>query len=452
MAVSAEIQEKMLEEAISATPTFQVDTNDPQFKEIEDYYDQKEIDVNTTYGDMIANNPYNGWDEKLEANRQQQEQVANDRLNLTLDQIEQQKEQTQKDYIKEQSAAYVDWQKQSNPYGVNAEKMASAGLSNSGYSESSQVAMYNQYQKRVGTARESLQQAIVSYNNMAAEARMQNSELMQQIADSFLEQSMKLSIEGALYNNQLITELMARQDALRAAEQAEWNSVYDRLWAEESMKYDVWKYQDNQKFTAEQAQMDRDHQERLQTLDQEFEAKENQLNREHDAAQAELDRKHDKELLAAKNKQEKEMAEINYQNEKKLLAEKLANEKALLDYEYQKKKTAITGSSGGSGSGSSGGSYSSAKVGIGTSSSSAKGNPYVTNQKTNYTTKTPINKESVLALGKPYSEAELADLVSEGKVISYVKDGELHFRWNPTLPSFKIKNGGTSSGGGSGRW
>ena len=116
--------------------------------------------------------------EKWGAEQKKNQQAQTD---FAIEKIEQQKDQTQKDYTKEQSGAYVDWQKQSNQYGAEAEKMASSGLQNTGYSESSQVSMYNTYQNRVATAREVFSQAVLAYDNNIKEARLQNNAVLAEI-------------------------------------------------------------------------------------------------------------------------------------------------------------------------------------------------------------------------------------------------------------------------------
>ncbi len=135
-----------------------------------------------------------------------QTQLQQQQTDFAIQKIEQEKEQTKKDYLKEQSAAYADWQKQSNPYSVNAEQMASMGLTNSGYSESSKVSMYNTYQNRVATARDSFNRAILNYNNAITEARLQNDALLAEIAFNALQQQLELSLQGFQYKNNLIIE------------------------------------------------------------------------------------------------------------------------------------------------------------------------------------------------------------------------------------------------------
>ena len=130
-------------------------------------------------------------DDYVTAQKKNQEKA----LGITLDKLDKSINEAEADYNKEQSAAYADWKKQSDPYGVNAEKIAGAGMSGSGYSESSQVRMYSAYQNRVAVARESYNRAIADYNIAIEEAKNQNSSLMAEITYNALIQSLELAME-----------------------------------------------------------------------------------------------------------------------------------------------------------------------------------------------------------------------------------------------------------------
>ena len=131
----------------------------------------------------------------IEAGIKEQEDILNQQTDFTVKQIEQKKEQAQKDLEKEQAAAYGDYRKQINPYGVNAEIMASAGLTNSGYSETSKVAMYNAYQNRVATARAVYETAKTNYEIGIQEAKIQNSVALAEIRANALKQQLEFSLQ-----------------------------------------------------------------------------------------------------------------------------------------------------------------------------------------------------------------------------------------------------------------
>lgn len=87
--------------------------------------------------------------QNLEHQKALNEQIINTGLQKTQNEVERQKKEYDEEATKSAKALYSDYKKQSNPYGANAEQLASQGLNKSGYAESSQVNLYNTYQKNV---------------------------------------------------------------------------------------------------------------------------------------------------------------------------------------------------------------------------------------------------------------------------------------------------------------
>lgn len=441
MAVSEEIQEQVLKEATSATPDFSTDYTDERFAQNDQRYEEQKTELDHTYGGMIESTDkfYKDLNDSLKNQADTQAQIQQENTDFAIDLIEQQKEQAQKDYIKEQSGAYGDWQKQSNPYGVNAEKMASAGLDKSGYSESSQVSMYNTYQNRVATARETLQRVIQEYNNNINQAILQNNAALAQIYADLSVQQTQLALEGFQYKNQLVENLADRKIQLESDHwQRELAIMQQQNW-ENQMAEEYRQFESNQKFTAEQNALDRQHQEKLQTLQQEFTAAQAELDRQHDKAMADLEQKYKIDYLNASTEKEKELLKIQHQNDIAKLNQQLANEKAILKYEYDLKAqnaTKISSSSGGSSSGSSGtkisGSSGSSSKSSSTTIRNVGGGSFGTS------TIKSLNMQSILNLGYgPISESYLAKLVSEGKVRIVNKNGVGYAEKVVQLPSVR---------------
>jgi hypothetical protein len=192
---------------------YEIDYNDKRFEDVEAEKNTALGNINSTYDNMV-NQADQFYQEQINASKEwadKQAQLQQEKTDFAIDQIEQQKEQTRKDYIREQSGAYVDWQKQSNQYGANAEVMAAQGMAGTGYSESSQVSMYNTYQNRVATARDSYNRAITNYNNAITEARLQNNSALAEIAYTALQQQLELSLQGFQYKNQLVLDKASTQ-------------------------------------------------------------------------------------------------------------------------------------------------------------------------------------------------------------------------------------------------
>ena len=172
--------------------------------------------------------------------------AQNQMTDFTISEIEREKEKAQKDDTKEQSGAYTDWQKQSNAYGVNAEQLAGSGLRNSGYAESSQVAMYNQYQARITAARESYQQVVADYNAAITNARIQNNATLAQIAMDAMQKRLEITLQFAMKNTDLLTAKAQNVASLKQQNFSNYMSVYNSILDENKLAEQIRQY--NQSF------------------------------------------------------------------------------------------------------------------------------------------------------------------------------------------------------------
>ena len=239
-----------------AEPNYAIDYEDERFKQVEQEKQQAIGELDQKYNDMIGESD-KYYQEQIEASKQwaeQQKQAQQAQTDLLIEQQNQQKQQAEKSYKREQTGAYVDWQKQSNAYGANAEQMAANGLTNSGYSESSQVAMYTTYQNRVATARESFNLAVLNYDNNIKEATLQNNSKMAEIAYQQFQAQLELSLQGFQYKNQLILEQTNKKQELDNIYNARWQNVLQQMNTENSMAEQVRQYNEKMAFEQQQAQ------------------------------------------------------------------------------------------------------------------------------------------------------------------------------------------------------
>lgn len=106
------------------------------------------------------------------------EKTQNEALDKQLDfykqNIEQQKKNAQQNYETEARRAENDYVAYNNPYGYQAEMMASKGQLNSGISQTSQLGSYNAYQNRLATANKTMQDAFTQYDLDMNEAIINN--------------------------------------------------------------------------------------------------------------------------------------------------------------------------------------------------------------------------------------------------------------------------------------
>lgn len=180
--------------------------------------------------------------DRVDASTAEQEKVLNEQTDFAIKKLEQQEEYAKKDYIKEQSGAYVDWQKQSNKYGANAEQMAAQGLTNTGYSETSQVSMYNQYQNRVAIARESFERTKTEFATAMTEARIQNSVALAEIAAKANEQKLQFMLQSLLQVDALRGELEDRKLAIKSHYNTKYQNVLDQINTEDALQLEKEKF------------------------------------------------------------------------------------------------------------------------------------------------------------------------------------------------------------------
>lgn len=243
-----------------ATPNYDINYDDKRFTEVTTEKNEALSDLESTYGGMISDSDKyyqqqigasKQWAETQKKNQQAQTDFA-------IEQINQQKQQAKEDYTKEQSGAYVDWQKQSNAYGVNAEQMAAQGMTNTGFSESSQVSMYNTYQQRVVAARDAYTRAVLNYDNAIKEARLQNNSILAEIAYNALQQQLTLSLEGFQYKNTLLLDKVEKKTALEQMYHQRWQDVLKQINTENALKEEVRQAQENEAYRNAQLELERE--------------------------------------------------------------------------------------------------------------------------------------------------------------------------------------------------
>ena len=376
-----------------------VNYDDKRFDQVETDKQQALTELEQTYAGMIDKSD-SFYQQQIEASKQwadQQSQLQQEQTDFTIEQIEQQKQQAQKDYIKEQSGAYADWQKQSNPYGVNAEQMAQSGMTNTGFSESSQVSMYNTYQNRVMAAREVINQAILNYNNGIKEAQLQNNSILAEIHAQALEQQLKLALDGFQYKNNLVLEQATKKVELDNEYYNRYLAVLDQINTENALA------EEQRQFDATYALQQKEFEEQIRQFNQSYQLQLKEFNeevRQYNQSYNEQVRQFNEEIarLKAKDAQEhkleiqklelqkQQLAEQKRQHdvEVKLKQQQLAEEKRQFDQQmaYQKQqaqKASTGGSKSGKISGGSSGSRSHSSSGgkiSGSSSSSSNSSNY----------------------------------------------------------------------------
>lgn len=219
------------------TPDYTVNQEDPRLQAQLKAGETKVAESNKVYDEMISQSDsfFKAQSDAAKQWGETQAKLQNEQTEFSIAQINQQKQQATQDYTKEQNAAYVDWQKQSNQYGANAEQMAAQGMQNTGYSESSQVSMYNTYQSRYTAARESYNRSILNYDNAIKDARLQNNAKLAEIAYQTLQTQLELNLEGFQYKNDLITTKMDKAMEIDQTYYSRWHDALQQINTENEL-------------------------------------------------------------------------------------------------------------------------------------------------------------------------------------------------------------------------
>ena len=238
----------------ASTNPYEIDYQDKRFTDVEDEKNKALTDIDATYGEMIGKSD-DFYNEQIQASKEweeQQKKSQQEQTDFTIEQIEQQKEQAEKDYRKEQSGAFRDWKNQSNQYGVNAEQMAAQGMGGTGYSESSQLAMYNTYQYRFVAAREAFTRATMDFDNDIKEAQLHNNSVMAQIAFDSYQKRLELALAGFQYNNQLLIEQSNKKLEVESLYYQRWQDVLAQMNSENSLAEQIRQFNESMALEREQ--------------------------------------------------------------------------------------------------------------------------------------------------------------------------------------------------------
>lgn len=216
-----------------------IDYNDQRFQQVNAEKQQALNNVNNTYNNMInqTDRYYNDLTNAAETYGKQQQDLQQQRTDFAIDQINQNKEWLRQDYTKEQKGAYQDYVNQTDAHGVNAEQMAQSGLLGTGYSESAKVSMYNAYQNRVATARDSYNRSVVDYDNQIKDAQLQNNATLAELAYNTLKTKLEYSLQGFQYKNDLIQTQLKMQNETEDRYYQRWSDVLKQINTEKAFEY-----------------------------------------------------------------------------------------------------------------------------------------------------------------------------------------------------------------------
>lgn len=304
----------------------------------------------TGYDDI--DNLQNQTNQLYEDQMKQQENMINASTQQTIAEIERNKQKAQQEADKTNRALYTDYQKQVNPYGVNAENLAEQGLAKSGLAETTKANYYNTYQSARTEAMNNANMIKADFDAEIARAR-QNGDL--QTAQAKLDlYKQRMSDLANMYNLKFQADqfdYQKQQDALnqsnwekefqQAQQQAQWEQAFNQSQFDYQKDRDV--ISDNQFNQQFNYQKDRDTVADNQ-WNQQFAFNQDQFGyqKEQDAlSQSNWEKEYEQALKEMLWNQQFNQSQFDYQKEQ----DKLAQSNWEKEFALAKKKS--TASSGG---------------------------------------------------------------------------------------------------------
>ena len=183
----------------------------------------------------------NRQNEMLDNSLQQQRDIINRQTDLNVTELQRNKEQIDKDTNKTNKALYAEYRKATNPYGTNAENLASRGLGNSGYAETTQTNLYNTYQNNITDTLNNARTLKSDFDFQISKARETGDITLAQNALEIYNQKMQLlTQEYEMKNNR--RQFLYQQDRDRVSDN-QWQQQYDYQRQRDSIEDNRWQTQ-----------------------------------------------------------------------------------------------------------------------------------------------------------------------------------------------------------------
>lgn len=179
--------------------------------------------------------------EMLDSSLQQQRDIINQQTALNVAELQRNKDEIDKDTNKTNRALYAEYRKATNPYGANAEGLASRGLGNSGYAETTQTNLYNTYQKNITDTLNNARDLKSDFDFQMSKARQTGDITLAQNSLDILKNRMQLlTQEYEMKNNR--KQFLYQQERDRVSDN-QWQQQWDYQKQRDSVEDSRWQTQ-----------------------------------------------------------------------------------------------------------------------------------------------------------------------------------------------------------------
>ena len=249
---------------------------DTRLTDVKDEFTKKDQELDAEYAGIQQQ--YDTWHQgalnDIQEQQRIQDELADQQLANTEQKIEQQKETARQNKETEEKKALNEYTAFNNPYGYQAELLASQGLSNSGLSETTKLGSFNTYQNRLASANKVLQEAITTYDMEINDARLNNDVIKAQNAYNTLEQ--KLTYGEKYWNNTIANTLnkINAKTSLSNEYFDRYQTVYQNIKNEEATAEAIRQF--NEKMAEEKRQFNADLEEQQRQFNEQMNYKKEQ--------------------------------------------------------------------------------------------------------------------------------------------------------------------------------
>lgn len=156
-------------------------------------------------------NKQNSWQDTYQT---QQNALYDKGTELATSELQKKQAKNEEAYQREAIASESSYQKAINPYGVQAEQQAAAGLQGSGYSETAKMMAYNTARNRTATARATAKTVDAEYQTAIAEAKLNNDTQKAALALELLQSKLQNELTAFQTSSGLQQNKLASQQAI----------------------------------------------------------------------------------------------------------------------------------------------------------------------------------------------------------------------------------------------
>ena len=207
----------------------------------------------STYDNMLQDNQ-NLLDQNVnyaEEYERTQNEALDKQLALYQENIEKQKEEARKNQEVESLKAKNDYLAFSNPYGTNAENLATKGQLKSGIAQTTQLGGYNAYQNRLASANKAMQDAFTQYDLDMNEAIVNND--VQKAQNALAKLEMILGYTQSFYDtkNTITQNQLTNQQQLDSEYYNRYQDIINQINYEKEQAEKLRQYQEQMAYQKE---------------------------------------------------------------------------------------------------------------------------------------------------------------------------------------------------------